>query len=383
MERPSPFQAKQPLDAPKPPDQPVSEQTNTFKCDTCGADLKFDAGKGVLRCEYCGTEQAIETPTDWEAEEHTSFDEEVIARVWEGKRQIACDSCGGAWVLDATEAASQCPFCGRAHVNALDATMVPPDALIPFAIDLKQAESRFKTWVSKRRMSPKALRTEAFAGHWRGVYFPYWTYDTDTATQYIADAGHYYYTSEFRTRVVNGKTETYTVQVRHTRWDRVSGQVARFFDDVLIRAVKLTEKAAAPENFNLKGLKPYLPQYLSGFLARRYEIGLKDGYEQARKLMNEQIRRDIVSDVSADEVRICNAHTNVLKQSYKHILLPLWGNHYTYRGKQYDVWINGQTGQVSGKAPLSPWKVALAVLLGIAAAAGLIYAMYYWVSYME
>jgi len=176
-----------------------------------------------------------------------------------------------------------------------------------------------------------------------------------------------------RTRTVDGKTETYTAQERRTRWTRVSGQVFRFFKNVLVRAVKLTEKAATPENFDLSALKPYLPEFLSGFLARRYEIALEEGYQQAGEIMQRQIREDIVRDVRADEVRVLGVKTDVRSRSYKHILLPLWGNHYTYRGKEYDVWVNGQNGRVSGKAPLSPWKVATAVLLGIAACVALVY----------
>jgi hypothetical protein len=343
--------------------------------------MRYDPAKSLLACEHCGAEQAMEAPEEWVAEELTSFEDEKHGRAWEGTRQIACESCGGSWVLDAAAAASACPFCGRAHVNALDADMVTPGAVIPFAVNLKQAETKFKEWVRKRRMSPRALRKEAFSGHWRGIYFPYWTFDADTATEYTANAGHYYSVPVTRTRMVNGKPEPYTAQVRHTRWSRVSGRVARFFDDILIRAVRLTEKAAAPENFDLSALKPYLPEFLSGFLARRYEIGLEEGYQQAGEVMKRQIRDDIVRDVRADEVQVLGVKTEVLSRSYKHILLPLWGNHYTYRGKEYDVWVNGQNGRVSGKAPLSPWKVTLAILLGAAACAALAYALFYFTEY--
>lgn len=373
LEAEQPFGSGQSMET----DRELKSETHTFPCPGCGADMRYNAAKGLLSCEHCGSEQPVSVPEAWVAEEHTQFDEEKIARVWEGKRQISCDSCGGSWVLDATEAASACPFCGRAHVTVLDADMIAPDAVIPFALDRKQAEARFKAWIRKRRMSPRALRDQAFAGKWRGIYYPYWTFDTDTASRYVADAGHYYYVAETRTRTVDGKQETYTEQVRHTRWEKVSGQVSRFFDDVLIRAVRLTEKAAAPDHFDLTALKPYLPQFLSGFLARRYEIGLEEGYQQAGEIMRRQIREDVIRDVAADEVVIRDLRTAASKQSYKHILLPLWGNHYTYRGKEYDVWVNGQNGRVSGKAPLSPWKVALAVLLGIAVCVGLVYVLSY------
>ena len=358
--------------------QAQAEQTHTFPCPSCGSDMRYDPAKSMLACEHCGAEQPMELPEEWQAEELTSFEDEKNARAWEGTRQVACESCGASWVLDATAAASACPFCGRAHVNALDTDMVTPGGVIPFAVNKKQAESKFKEWVRKRRFSPRALREEAFSGHWRGIYFPYWTFDADTATRYTANAGHYYYVPVTRTRTVDGKTETYTTQERRTRWSRVSGQVSRFFDDILIRAVKLVEKAATPDNFDLSALKPYLPEFLSGFLARRYEIGLEEGYQQAGEVMKRQIREDIERDVGADEVRVLSVNTEVRSRSYKHILLPLWGNHYTYRGKEYDVWVNGQNGRVSGKAPLSPWKVALAVLLGIGICVALVLALSYF-----
>jgi predicted RNA-binding Zn-ribbon protein involved in translation (DUF1610 family) len=358
--------ASEPIASPEDQTPPKTEQTRTFPCPDCGADLHYDAAKGVLLCGYCGREQPIETPERWAAEEHESFDTEQATRKWEGQRQISCDSCGGSWVVPATDAASVCPFCGRAHVSEVDADMLPPDAVLPFAVDAKGASERFKTWLHKRIMAPRALRAQAAAGNWRGVYYPYWTYDADTVTNYEADAGHYYYVTVERTRVVDGKTETYTEQERRTRWERTSGRVSRFFDDVLVRAVQLTEKAAAPEQFDLRALKPYLPEFLSGFLARRYDVGLREGYEQARRIMDRQIHSDIVRDVSADEVNVLAAHTDVLKSSFKQILLPLWGNRYTYRAKEYAVWVNGQTGKVSGKAPVSPWKVLLCVVAGLA-----------------
>jgi hypothetical protein len=37
--------------------------------------------------------------------------------------------------------------------------------------------------------------------------------------------------------------------------------------------------------------------------------------------------------------------------TFKHVLLPLWVGTYRYRGRQYPVLINGQTGKVSGEKP--------------------------------
>ena len=39
------------------------------------------------------------------------------------------------------------------------------------------------------------------------------------------------------------------------------------------------------------------------------------------------------------------------------VLLPVWISAYRYRDKAYRFIVNGQTGEVSGEAPVSWWKV--------------------------
>jgi hypothetical protein len=43
--------------------------------------------------------------------------------------------------------------------------------------------------------------------------------------------------------------------------------------------------------------------------------------------------------------------------TFKHVLLPIWIAAYRYNGKPYQFLVNGQTGEVVGKAPWSFWKI--------------------------
>ena len=57
-----------------------------------------------------------------------------------------------------------------------------------------------------------------------------------------------------------------------------------------------------------------------------------------------------------------------VSSSFSHIntdlcLLPIYLWSYRYRDKLYRFMVNGQTGRVQGEAPISWWKVALAVLI--------------------
>jgi hypothetical protein len=52
--------------------------------------------------------------------------------------------------------------------------------------------------------------------------------------------------------------------------------------------------------------------------------------------------------------------------TFKQILAPLWLATYTYRGRAYQVVVNGVTGRISGARPWSWIKIALAALAALA-----------------
>ena len=49
-------------------------------------------------------------------------------------------------------------------------------------------------------------------------------------------------------------------------------------------------------------------------------------------------------------------------QTFKHILVPVWVLAYTYGAQSYQVVVNGYTGAMAGKHPLSWVKIVLTVL---------------------
>ena len=124
--------------------------------------------------------------------------------------------------------------------------------------------------------------------------------------------------------------------------------------------------------YNMEELTPYKSEYLSGFKAERYSVDLKSGWETAKERLSHLIERGIIEQIHADEVSQLRFKTAYSSKKYKHILLPLWFSSFKYKDKLYGYMINGQTGKVDGKSPLSPWKVTLLVL-GILALAGLGY----------
>lgn len=338
-----------------------------FPCGQCGANLQFEPGTLSLTCEYCGHENPIEDDASVEIEEQDF--ESMLAdlenqAVSDNVHSVKCSSCGAASTFDKNVVSDACPFCGSDIVTTQQTQrLILPESLVPFFVTQSDAELDFKEWIQKLWFAPNKLkhrnrREEKI----QGVYIPYWTYDTQTNTQYRGQRGTHYYVQ----RTVNGKSQTQ----RKTRWRSVSGNVPMKFNDVLVRAsFSLPDKQAdALEPWQLSALVSYKDDYLSGFRAESYQINLPTGFGSAKKIMSPKIDQAIRGTIGGDEQRVSSKNTNYSNITFKHILLPIWISAYKYNKKTYRFLVNGQSGEVQGERPWSVVKIALASLGGLAVA---------------
>ena len=251
----------------------------------------------------------------------------------------------------------------------------PRSTLLPSTTLFRSALKNLRDWLAfrwdwkdlKAIFLPGQLKQLAQNKALTGVYLPFWTYDAQTASRYRGERGeHYYETETYTTTNADGKQERKTRQVQRTRWYSKSGQVSRFFDDVLVPATRAISEKKLKQlwpRLTVSKLKPYSAEYLAGFKAQRYEIPVKEGFERAKAIMADGIRSDVRSDIGGDTQRIHSVSTDYSQETFKHILLPVWMATYRYGGKTYQVMINAQTGTVMGERPVAKWKVALAVAI--------------------
>ncbi len=357
----------------------VAEE-HRFPCPACGSDLRFSADAGDLVCDHCGHVEHVAATgrTQWtealrELDYAAALRREVPADQIVEVRGVHCNSCGADIEMGEAEQATECPFCASPVVTDTGShRRLKPQALLPFALDEKTARQKMTDWLGRLWFAPNGLKEYARKGRrMKGIYVPYWTYDADTRSRYKGQRGDDYY--ETQTRVVNGKRESH--RVRKTRWRRVSGRVARDFDDVLVLASDSLPRdyTDALEPWDLGELLPYQPHYLAGYLAEGYVVELEPGYAIARQKMDAVIASDIRRDIGGDRQRIEAVDTDVSDITFKHILLPVWLAAYKYGGKSYRFVVNARTGKVKGERPYSAWKIAFAVLLGVLAAGAFMY----------
>jgi len=352
----------------------MSQAEYRWPCEQCGAQLRFAPGQKRLVCDHCGHVQEIPAaaaPTRARALQELDLAkglrDDLSERDMVELRTTTCPNCGALVEIHGATHATECPFCATPVVLDTGTTRhIKPQALIPFALTETEARKAMTAWLGSLWFAPNTLLEYARKGRaMNGVYVPFWTFDAATASRYTGQRGEYYYETRTVQVRVNGKMQTRQERVRHTRWYPASGRVARNFDDVLVMASHSLPARLGNEltPWDLGALVPYGPEYLAGFQAEGYTVGLADGHGEARQRMAAVILQDVRRDIGGDEQRVHDVDTHWSEETFKHILLPVWMAAYKYNGKSYRFLVNGQTGEVQGERPWSIWKIAFAVLV--------------------
>lgn len=356
--------------------------SHTELCPGCGSQLVFNPAAGLLACPYCQTTVAVDASRgsvqEQDFEEWVGNGAATLAPLSQSAVEVECSGCRAQITFEPPQVAGQCPFCGT-HITAHPHVANPaiaPGGILPFQLDQSRARSVLSHWLKTRWFAPSSLKSLAQYEKMQGVYLPFWTFDCSTRTQYTGQRGTYYYVKKtVKTRNSSGEWVETTIQERHTKWYPVSGEVQRFFDDVLVPAVELveTDDLMKLTPWSLRNVAAYDPRFLQGFRAQRSQVDLQQGFECAKGVMQLQIRWDIQANIGGDEQKIHSQTTKYYDRAFKHLLLPVWMATYRYRNQVYQVLINGETGKIVGDRPYSVLKIALAVSAALLTGAAMVW----------
>lgn len=335
-----------------------SVETSMRKCLSCGANMVFDPDKQKLYCSHCETTQDLNFNVKArEINVQSAFDEEVFSLNSTLENVFTCDNCGAKVFFSENQSAKSCPFCGTSHVTKTGQLKgVKPNAVIPFSFGTNRALDFAKKWAKRSFFAPSAFKKSLNAQGLSGVYVPSFTFDSATTSTYQGKVGYR------RTRTVgygkNRRTETYI------EWRFISGTFYRNYDDILISSGEKIDQT------KLNKLSPYYTgescqyedNFLLGFSAYHYDKSIIDCWDSARAVMDSDIKRGIIAEYYADVVSYINVDTVHENVTFKYVLLPVYTGNFKYSKKNYNFYINGRTGRVFGKRPVSALKILLTIL---------------------
>ncbi|HSO27961.1 MAG TPA: hypothetical protein VLS48_07810, partial [Anaerolineales bacterium] len=156
---------------------------------------------------------------------------------------------------------------------------------------------------------------------------------------------------------------------KYAHWEPRSGCEVELFDNIFVpgvKALKMSELAGI-EPFDLAAAQPFEPEYLAGWPALIYDRSLSDASLLAREKVIKDLRRQMNYRVEVGrekrDIQVSGGEWSGM--SFRHVLAPVWIGSYGYRGADYHILVNGQSGKVGGDKPRDQIKIALAFMIFI------------------
>ena len=327
------------------------------KCPTCGANLKFNPTLGSWKCEFCKINYTLE-----ELQKHNNasskknneqITDEEKEKLEDNKNLVVykCGNCGAEIVAEETVAATFCVYCrNTAILKSKLSGKFAPDKIIPFKVEKDKAIEAFKDISKGRPFVPKDFNNQSNIDKIRGVYVPFWLFNTNTKGNITYDA------KRIRTWTTGNThyTETSVYELLRdgtVECERIPVDGSTRFENDIMNSI---------EPFNYNELVPYNHAYLSGFLAEKYDVESEVAYKDAEiRAINSTKDAFASTTVGYSSVipKFQNLSTNLLSKEY--CFLPVWMVNVKYNGKMHIFAMNGQTGEFIGNIPLDKKKAFL------------------------
>lgn len=331
-----------------------TESILQYKCPCCGGFITYDIRSSKLKCPYCDTEFDLETlkcydeelkndksdDMNWTSEDDKGhFNDDS-----DGMGVYVCRTCGGEIIADDTASATSCPFCGNPVIfKSRLSGELKPDYIIPFKLDKKAAKEALKKHMSGKKLLPKVFKSENHIDEVKGIYVPFWLFDTDadaearyraTKTRFWSDGDYDYIETSHFSLLRSGSMG----------FDRIPVDGSRKMPDDLMESL---------EPFDFSEAVDFQTAYLSGYLADKYDVSA----DECNKRANERVKRssDIAlrsTVVGYDSVIPENIAVQFSGGKKHYVLYPVWLLNTTWSGNKYTFAMNGQTGKFVGDLPI-------------------------------
>ena len=311
------------------------------KCPSCASNIFYQPELQGLLCRNCGN---IYKPSTLEkigalsySIEHDYTGDNEISEDDRKRHEIVCDSCGATLIADEHTMSTMCPFCGSPAIITRRMTReFKPDYIIPFKVDKQTAENNMKQWLKTRKMCPKGFKTKSRLTKMTALYVPFWIVDCGVHSD-LSGIGKAYANQFVTTYGVNSKASYFVKGVP--------------FDASLKIANKLME---AIEPFDYSEMVKFDNRYLQGFAADKYDqkpTELMERFVKRMDRLSQEMNVEISGKYDEFEASPDKSFTWMSDVSIRYCLLPVWFMTVEFDGRQYQVAVNGQTGEAGGQAP--------------------------------
>ena len=144
---------------------PLEAEAEQFVCVQCAGRMNYTPDGESLVCEYCGFTQSLKEAVAAQDEVQFgqgAFEQDFTAALATAKghlqpvnmRTFQCANCAVDFVIPPETLSVTCPYCDGVYVTetAESHEIMPPHALVPFAVDEDKARLALRSWFKQHRI---------------------------------------------------------------------------------------------------------------------------------------------------------------------------------------------------------------------------------------
>ena len=354
---------------------------NNYKCPACGGGLNFDPTSGKIICEYCDSSYTVEQieeiykPAEASSEEahddppevsgegfasaETNWDTDSLNSDWGedtgNMKEYNCPSCGAVLICETTTAATSCPYCGNPTIIEQQFSgSLHPDYCIPFKLKKQDAIDKLKEFYKKKFLLPKLFSDENHLEEIKGIYVPFWLFD-GTAE------GTLTFRTTTKTSVKHGNSITTTTRyydcIRSGKIDfsKIPADASEKMPDDMMDSL---------EPFDYKELKEFSTAYLPGYLADKYDVTVEQSTDRVNTRCSGSFVETMEKSVTGySTCKLTSKNISLKSGKVYYALLPVYLLYTKWNDTKFLFAVNGQTGKVVGKLPISKGRAFLFFML--------------------
>ncbi|HHT65426.1 MAG TPA: DNA helicase PriA, partial [Clostridiales bacterium] len=304
-----------------------------YKCLNCHAGLEFNPPSQKWKCHYCFSEFAKEELDQVHQAEDLDGEEMPELDVYH------CSSCGAELIADQTTSATFCLYCKNPSIIKSRFTgRFKPKYLIPFHLTREQAKELYRKWIGKRLFAPGEFKYKEEVDKVTGVYAPFWLFDCTTNGTVQGQGirvnhwrqGEYRYTRTQYFRVVRRGIAEYK---------KVPVDASKKLDDTLMQLI---------EPYHYKDMTDFSMQYMSGFMAEKYDVESEEAKAAAKSRVEQFTRNRLKETIGGyTSYHDTSSEISMVESEEHYALLPVYLLRNKYKGKDLLFIVNGQTGKVA------------------------------------
>ena len=304
-----------------------------------------------------------------------------------------CNSCGAEIAFEAGKQSLTCPFCGA--VNQIerpeDALETAFDRIVPITVTPHELDNRLYAYMASGNFTPDDMIEASTITLRERYYVPAFAFKVDYEATWTASFGfdrQEPYTA-YRNVTSNGRTrqEAYTAYKTVTDWRPANGVEAGIFDVAGYAGSQLNGSPLAPAYLVVHAVMngsstEYNPSFTKGFEVEGFSVPEKKVFESLNGEINANIDQRVKNHAQGDKQR--DWHWNArMSHDTTTYSVPICHAAFQYGDKEYHVWVGGHDVDTirADELPVDKDKQKAANIGFMPGALGLITAIgsaYYW-----